>query len=85
MKYRLVVFLFGILLGLGCHKRVHSDPQVIRRDGYAYAKLSPTEVFIVAVDPEKLQHALEEIGCGKQYVCAIEKNGTEFLVTQTRK
>ena len=89
MKRRLALVVLGLSIGLmaSCRHRTPTPdhPQIVKRDGYAYARYSPTEVFLVAADEQNLRLALMEIGCGKAFVCQIERNGTEFLVTQTRK
>ena len=79
---RLVVLM---LLLTGCHGHATVHAPVVDRGRYAYQQQGPTVFRVQAVAEPDLRAALEEIGCGREYVCAIEKNSTVFHVERVPK
>jgi hypothetical protein len=89
MTWRLLLVLCGFCLGVSCHpKHVPADParfQPVHRERYAYQRYDDGQVAVVAKSPRDLDQALDEIGCGAEYVCLVEPAGEYFSVTQRKK
>lgn len=91
MTARLFLFALAFAVGLflgGCSHRVATDPpqyQMVHRGTYAYQRISDGEVVIEATDTKALGFALDEIGCGKRYICLIDKNADVFDVQLRKK
>lgn len=82
----------GLLLGFvlafcGCHPKHLPAPRFdpVIRDDYAYQRLNDGEFRIAAPNARGLELALQEIGCGRVYICQVEPIGHYFSVLQRKK
>jgi hypothetical protein len=87
---RLNVFLIAFLVGFfgnGCAKRaaVQPDYPVVNRGSYAYQRVNDGEYVVEARNQKSFDAALDEIGCGKAFVCLINREGDVFDVQQRKK
>ena len=75
----------ALLLLAACAKHVPSTPDVVHRATYAYQKINDGQYIVAAADGQALKKALAEIGCGKTFVCEIDKTDDLFDVEVHRK
>lgn len=86
---KVAVLLVAFLLS-ACHgyKTGTYDPakyQQVNRDDYAYKRVNDAEVVIVAKDEDALKRAMQEVGCGKEFVCIVDTDGEAYTVEQRKK
>lgn len=79
------ILSLALLVLAACHGHRPVIDHPVDRGFYAYAKTSDATFTIVAMNQHWLEAALREIGCGKDYVCLIEKTGDVFRVEQRPK
>jgi hypothetical protein len=73
------LFVFLLLLS-GCAKHVSTSPELVHRGRYAYERLNDGEYVVAAVSDVDFKRALEEIGCGKKYICEVAQDGELYSV-----
>jgi alpha-tubulin suppressor-like RCC1 family protein len=76
MKFLLVL---SLLLS-ACAKHVSTREELVHRGRYAYQRLNEGEYLVAAVSDVDVKRALEEIGCGKKYLCAVDHDGEIYTV-----
>lgn len=82
-----LAFIVGLCLG-GCHGRhipASTTYGIVNRGTYAYQRVNDGEYAVEAKDQTALQEALSEIGCGKGYICLVDREGEMFTVQQRKK
>jgi len=70
MKHRLIHLFIVLCIFAGCHKKVATSPDLVRRADYGFTKNDDGSYLVIAHDEEALQKALHEIGgcpCAVQY------------------
>ena len=74
------------LLGLaGCHGYRATAYGPVHRVGYIYQRQDDGTVTIFAQDGNALAKALIEVGCGKAYICLMQREGDIYSVVQRKK
>lgn len=85
LQLRVVLLAIFLLGGCSRHHVQSGRYDPVFRSGYAYLRQDDGAVSIVARTQQDLARALAEIGCGKKYICAVERVGEFFNVLQQEK
>jgi len=83
-----LALIIASCLMFSCRHQVKPKPdrfQQITRSGYVYQRIDDGAVIVAAATPATLRQALEELGCEKQYICAVQAQGAFYQVTQKIK
>lgn len=84
---RIVVLITAFAL-VACHGKqipAHGKYEIINRGKYAYQRLNDGTYTIEVANQSALQEALTEIGCGRKFICLVEREGEMFNVQQRSK
>lgn len=85
MKRLIFGFIIGCLITSCRHRVPPARYEPVHRPGYVYLRVDDGTVLVAASGARELDRALTEVGCGKEYICAIEQSGQIFQVIQRRK